>query len=444
MSVLAGVTGIAGLFVLRAALDAADDVIARHRSYVPVEHAGLTALARGRPAVLEPARAGNAAVVLEAVLAAIDRIPEADRMPLEDAGDPPSAAATALVDDHPEVVAALEPILFVPSDPPDVGLGARAFGESVWRFADAWRWLDVAAARRPGERSAARARHVALLMGAFANEVERRGTPLHRFLGLGIEAAALRRLRLALEDADLGVDEARDAGRVLDALDHARLPLSTTVAVSRAGDRALFCRAASDSNTLLVGARGFDLATLGFGGGLRRLLPRKVLIAHTLASWDPALDRVGTALGIDDADGRARLARVEAAARDDDDLVEASLRHWPRLLRAETGVRARVAVLRGALAVAEDAARRGVAPPGWSDLVPGVLPAVPLDPWDGSPLRTDGTRVWSVGPDGRDDGGTTTDPDADTGDVVVTVPRTPAPSRAAGAAPASAGTGGGR
>jgi hypothetical protein len=44
-----------------------------------------------------------------------------------------------------------------------------------------------------------------------------------------------------------------------------------------------------------------------------------------------------------------------------------------------------------------------------ANLVPGYLPAVPLDPFDGAPLRyrrtDDGVVVYSVGEDGRDDGG---------------------------------------
>lgn len=51
----------------------------------------------------------------------------------------------------------------------------------------------------------------------------------------------------------------------------------------------------------------------------------------------------------------------------------------------------------------------GAWPARAEDLVPKYLPAVPLDPWTGTPIRmaTDagGFRVWSTGEDGRDDGG---------------------------------------
>ncbi len=58
------------------------------------------------------------------------------------------------------------------------------------------------------------------------------------------------------------------------------------------------------------------------------------------------------------------------------------------------------------------AADHGGRPPtGWPDLVPAYLPAVPVDAMDGRPMRiADGPpRAWSVGEDGRDDGGVVPD-----------------------------------
>jgi hypothetical protein len=68
-------------------------------------------------------------------------------------------------------------------------------------------------------------------------------------------------------------------------------------------------------------------------------------------------------------------------------------------------------------------ARKGALPTSLADLVPEFLPAVPLDPWNGKPLRHEGAKVWSVGRNGVDDGGTPPkEPDSDDGDVVATVP----------------------
>jgi len=49
-----------------------------------------------------------------------------------------------------------------------------------------------------------------------------------------------------------------------------------------------------------------------------------------------------------------------------------------------------------------------------SDLVPDFLPSVPIDPFDGQPLkmaqREDELLIYSVGQDGLDNGGQDTDP----------------------------------
>jgi len=65
-------------------------------------------------------------------------------------------------------------------------------------------------------------------------------------------------------------------------------------------------------------------------------------------------------------------------------------------------------------------------PASLDDLVPAYLPAIPIDPMSGSPLRykSDPPRVYSVGDDGVDDGGVPVDPDGDRrhrehGDIVV-------------------------
>jgi hypothetical protein len=56
------------------------------------------------------------------------------------------------------------------------------------------------------------------------------------------------------------------------------------------------------------------------------------------------------------------------------------------------------------------------------DLTPEYLPRVPADPFDGKPLRLkrDGKDVivYSVGPDGQDDGGTRWDVTKNRGDLV--------------------------
>jgi len=61
------------------------------------------------------------------------------------------------------------------------------------------------------------------------------------------------------------------------------------------------------------------------------------------------------------------------------------------------------------LAVERYRLANGALPDSLGDLVPKFLDAVPIDPFDGQPLRyrklTKGYVVYSVGEDGKDDGG---------------------------------------
>jgi hypothetical protein len=62
-----------------------------------------------------------------------------------------------------------------------------------------------------------------------------------------------------------------------------------------------------------------------------------------------------------------------------------------------------------ALAVERYRLARGAWPPDLAAVVPAFLKEVPLDPYDGRPLRyrrgADGVVVYSLGPDGADDQG---------------------------------------
>ena len=94
---------------------------------------------------------------------------------------------------------------------------------------------------------------------------------------------------------------------------------------------------------------------------------------------------------------------------------------------AEKGIRSativRATELMVALMIYEE--ESGALPEKLADLVPGVLPAVPIDPRDQLPLRYDRERrvVWGVGIDGVDDGGTDEPRAKDAADIVVSIPK---------------------
>lgn len=92
--------------------------------------------------------------------------------------------------------------------------------------------------------------------------------------------------------------------------------------------------------------------------------------------------------------------------------------------------RMNLTLLRVAVALAWFEAETGQPPASLSDLVPRHLPAVPVCPLTGLPLGYAPGKVWSAGPDGKDDGGVLdpddpTEPPRDGYDVVWRVRRRP-------------------
>ena len=86
---------------------------------------------------------------------------------------------------------------------------------------------------------------------------------------------------------------------------------------------------------------------------------------------------------------------------------------------------ARRGVARTALAAVRYRARHGRLPGTPADLVGELLTVVPVDPFDGRAIRwkptKDGAVVYSIGPDGKDDGGAPFDAEKRTGDISLTL-----------------------
>lgn len=99
-------------------------------------------------------------------------------------------------------------------------------------------------------------------------------------------------------------------------------------------------------------------------------------------------------------------------------------------LEAQAGHEARVASARAAVALEVYRKRHGEYPKTLAILAPGILPAVPIDPFDGQPLRyvssDERVAVYSIGEDLQDDGGSTErDTYGDLPDIVFTLRRAP-------------------
>jgi uncharacterized iron-regulated membrane protein len=121
-------------------------------------------------------------------------------------------------------------------------------------------------------------------------------------------------------------------------------------------------------------------------------------------------------------ESRARWADFEAEGRQPTGILTRLL--LPSLTRvgantARAEARSRLADL--AVAVARHRLKHGGYPAKLDDLGPESAPLLVVDPFDGQPLRmiqADGGLVlYSVGPDGQDDGGREFDQQAKTGDI---------------------------
>jgi hypothetical protein len=92
-------------------------------------------------------------------------------------------------------------------------------------------------------------------------------------------------------------------------------------------------------------------------------------------------------------------------------LLEALTRgsNWPKLAQSFHDARAELRCAAAALAAERYRLAEGRWPEGLDALVPRYLAAVPADPFDGRPLRLkrlpEGVVLYSIGPDGTDDGG---------------------------------------
>jgi hypothetical protein len=294
---------------------------------------------------------------------------------------------------HPEVVAALARLTRVPAAPPP-RLGTAGIGPWISQRGRAGSWLAAASewARERGD--AAEGSAIALSAAVFGADVAREGSTVARMVGAATETVGTRRLG---EAVSAGVDPAslRRARDVLLRLEAAREPVSRLVAWERGYVRSTM--AARDEATGL-GA--------GPSPGVEYLWSKDLVRVETLDAWDGVADTVAAALEGSADDVPAALRRLAAVRPENAFLAHLVGSHEPWVRRCETA-RAWNRVATAACGVALFAARERAFPKRLDDLVPDLLPAVPIDPWSGTPLRYDpatGT-VWSLGPNGTDEGG---------------------------------------
>jgi hypothetical protein len=174
----------------------------------------------------------------------------------------------------------------------------------------------------------------------------------------------------------------------------------------------------------LIGARGLRaqvdrlLEASATGDGPRGDLPRWAAIGHA-AGARPAALRLTTRV-VEIAKLPVEEQGEELSRRGLPPIEEVPLLARPHvfprlqkmtadLSRGQVGTQAELRCTVVALAAERYRRARGVWPAVLADLAPAYLRAVPLDPFDGRPVRyrrlADGVVIYCLGPDGKDDGG---------------------------------------
>ncbi len=380
----------------------AKETIARHRARYEDECKALAAGVRRRPAILQPSAAGTAEDVRAAFLAAVAAVPAEERAKVDaPIGDPAPEPETVdeqarVLDAHPDVLAPVLPLLHVQSRPtlPDVHMEADARAEA---FQGAARWLIASSHRAIVAGRREEGLRLAALGCALGADFARSGPLVCWLAGSGIETAALDLVREVLAGGRVAPDEAGGFARVLDSLDAARRPLADALDFERAAFRGSWAR---------VGETGDATVKTGW----RHFWSLRVFIASFLDSWDGAADRMREIAILGETDpvkARADAKRLDDA-QEEVSLVRIMTVLLPMIVRRDAEDRATRRVARTAIAIAAYRAEKGALPATLAELVPAFLPNVPIDPWDGRPLRWSAGEkgtVWSIGRDGKDDGG---------------------------------------
>ncbi len=108
-------------------------------------------------------------------------------------------------------------------------------------------------------------------------------------------------------------------------------------------------------------------------------------------------------------------------------LSKVTLSALTSLARAIARGEAQRGVARVGLAMCRYRAAKRAFPETLQELVPEFIPAVPRDPFDGQPLRLKSTEqelvIYSIGPNGEDDGGVPFDKEEQTGDITFRLTR---------------------
>jgi hypothetical protein len=316
------------------------------------------------------------------------------------------------------------------------------------------RLLTARAMFRLGEKDAAGAWEDLLACHRLSRLAGQSPFLIGDLVSIAIDAIACRADQALVASDVLTAEQARACLRDLDALPS----LPSAAGAMDIGERYTFL----DCVQLMARGRTEMLSELGVGddsggagntGGGRSLLNAAIDWNVVMQEGNAHYDALVAAMGIPDyaqrsaelsrmadeirpADGSALLQSFigrslvgnrDEASRDAARVVVALFSPAAEQARlAEDRGTARYQLTRVAFALAIYRAEYGEYPERLEQLVPGILPELPSDPFTGRPFvyqRTDdGFRLYSVGDNQRDDGGATFDTDPRGDDLPVIVP----------------------
>jgi hypothetical protein len=188
----------------------------------------------------------------------------------------------------------------------------------------------------------------------------------------------------------------------------AREPLLLTMARGERGGMHWVMSAATAGDLDLAGASALVKSTPELAQALKAI-PTGLAARHAHAWLLGHLSRFVEIARLPDQQQRQAIQEWGQVARTAPNGARQLLPNAPRLVDACLRHRAMAHCAVAALAAERHRLKNGRWPDKLADLVPKLLPEVPADPYDGQPLRyvrtVDGVTVYSVGPDGKDNGG---------------------------------------
>jgi hypothetical protein len=262
-----------------------------------------------------------------------------------------------------------------------------------------------------------------LLACAMGHDTGRAGAVVNLMIMFVSESVAQAAAQDILESYSLKSSELEAFAGKLDLLWSGRPKLEDAFAVEDVITRRLLMRLVLEDSR-----GGSSIQELRQGRSWRFLFSRRLALAGALGEMERVYRTAGTlgALPLGDRLDAARRL-TEESLPEKNPIARQIIPNLRSLYKNDAAARMHWVLFRIATAIAWYETEKGEAPKTLADLVPRHLSTVPRCPYTDTPLRYAAGKVWSIGGDLKDDGGTPQQSgnEDSPGDVVWTVRRKP-------------------